>query len=164
MGRVYSVVYNGTITLSGGNTDLVSIQPGDDKPCRLLGMTFSQTSEIKDAEEEALRITVSRFPATFTVGSGGSAITAVVPLNDSLSAVWGATVRCNDTTVATTSGTIQTYVELGWNVRNTPFDFWFPDDRFYPTARQTEALVVRLESTVADDLTGSFTFFFEEPI
>lgn len=163
MGRVYAVTYNGTLTNAGGNTDLLSLQPADDKPCRLLGFILSQTSEVGDAAEEGLRITVQHFPATFTVGSGGSAITALKPPADPANgAAWGATVRCNDTTVATTSGTAQTFTELGWNERNSPYDFWYPDARFSPLAKQGEAIIVRLETTAADDLTGSLTFFFEE--
>ena len=164
MGRLYAAVYTGTIANAGGNTDLFSIQPADDKPIRLVGFRLGQSSEIKDAEEEGLRITVQRLPATFTVGSGGSAITAVAPPADSGAAVWGATVRANDTTVATTSGTAQIFDEIGWNIRNTPYDFIYPDERFYPTAKQGEGIVIRCESTPADDFTGQFVVFFEEAV
>jgi hypothetical protein len=161
MGRIYAITYNGTITNAGGNSDLVSIQPADDKPVRLRGIVLSQTSEVGDAAEENLRITVHRMGATFTVGSGGSAASAAASQEDS-GDTWGFTARCNDTAVATTSGTDQIVSDLGWNERNTPFDFWYPDERFAPKAKQGEAIVVRMESTPADDFTGSFTFFVEE--
>lgn len=160
MGRIYSVTYNGTITNAGGNTDLLSIQPADDKPVKLRGFSFAQTSEVGDAAEEGLRITVKRFPATYTVGSGGSAVTPV-PV-DSADTAAGCTTRCNDTTVGTTSSTAVTLADLGWNIRNSPFDFWYPDERFCPKVKQGEGLGVVLETTVADDLTGSFTFWIEE--
>lgn len=162
MSRIYTVTYNGTITAAGGDSDLLSIQPADDKPCRLRGFILSQISEVGDAQEEGLRITVRRMTATFTVGSGGSAISAAAPPNDSADPVWGFTARCNDTTVATTSGTNQIHEDLGWNERNTPFEHWLPDAPYCLEARQTEAIVVRMETTPADDFTGSFTFFIEE--
>jgi hypothetical protein len=162
MPRLYSVTYNGTLTNAGGNSDLLSVQPADDRPVRLVSMILSNLSEVGDTAEENLRITVNRFPATFTVGSGGSSITAAAPISDAGGTVWGFTARCNDTTVAATSGTIQTLYDLGWNERNTPWDYRFPTDDEMVKAKQTEALVVRSESTPADDLTISLTFVLEE--
>lgn len=156
------MTYNGTLTNAGGNTDLLSVAPADDRPVRLKGMILSQTSEVGDTAEEGLRITVARMTATFTVGSGGSAITAAAPINDAGGTVWGFTARCNDTTVATTNGTNQVFYDLGWNERNTPWDFWFPEDDMMPKAKQTEAIVVRCETTAADDLTISVCFLLEE--
>lgn len=162
MGRIYAVPYNGTITAAGGDTDLVSIQPASNKPVKLRGFRLSQYSEIGDAQEEGLRITVRRMGATFTVGSGGSSVSAATPPADSADTAWGFTARCNDTTVATTSGTNQVLEELGWNERNTPCDFWYPDVQFCPKAKNGEAIVVRLETTLADDMSGAFTFWVEE--
>ena len=163
MSRIYAVPFSGTLTNSGGNADLFSLQPADDKPIKLRGFKLSQISEVGDAAEEGLRITVRRMTATFTVGSGGSSITAAAPINDSGGTVWGFTARCNDTTVATTSGTNQVLDDIGWNERNTPFEVWYPDsDAFLPQAKQTEALVVCCETTPADDLTISIVAFVEE--
>lgn len=160
MGRIYTVSYNGTITAAGGNTDLLSIQPADDKPIKLRGFRLSQISEVGDVQEEGLRVTVKRLPATFTVGSGGSAVTPA-PM-DSANVAAGCTTRCNDTTVATTSGTAVVIEEIGWNERNSPCDFWYPDAEFSPKVKQGEGLVVCLETTLADDMTGCFTFWIEE--
>lgn len=162
MGRIYAIPYNGTITNAGGNTDLLSLQPADDKPVKLRGILLSQISEVGDTQEEGLRITVQRFPATFTVGSGGSAITALPTVSDSADTTWGFTARCNDTTVATTSGTAQILHEIGWNERNSPYELWFPDDRFAVKVKQGEGLIVRMETTLTDDMTGCFTFWVEE--
>lgn len=162
MGRIYAVTYNGTITAAGGNTDLLSIQPASNKPVRLRGFRLSQISEVGDAAEEGLRVTVKRLPATFTVGSGGSAITAAATLADAADTAWSFTARCNDTTVATTSGTAQVLEEIGWNERNSPCDFWYPDSQFCPKVKNGEGLVVCLETTLADDMTGCFTFWVEE--
>jgi len=160
MSRIYAITYNGTITNAGGNTDIFSIQPADDKPIKLRGFRLSQISEVGDTGEEGLRVTVKRLPATFTVGSGGSSVSAI-PM-DSADAACGATCRANDTTVATTSGSAVTLEEIGWNERNSPCDFWYPDERFCPKVKQGEGLVICLETTPADDLTGCFTAWIEE--
>lgn len=162
MGRIYAVTSNGTFTAAGTDADLISIQPADDKPVRLRGFILSQTSEVGDAAEENLRVTVRKMPATFTVGSGGSSITAVTPPSDAAEPVWSFTARANDTTVSTTSGTAQIVLDMGWNERNTPYDFWYPDVSFCPKVRQGEGLVIRIETTAADDLTYSVTAFIEE--
>jgi hypothetical protein len=64
--------------------------------------------------------------------------------------------------VATTSGTAVTVAEIAWNERASPYEFWFPDERFCPIVKQGEGLVVRNQTTVADDLTIVMTFFVEE--
>lgn len=159
MGRIYSISYQGTITNSGGNADLLELLPADDKPVKLRGFTLSQISEVGDAMEEGLRITILRLAATVTTGNG----TAVTPAPmDSANTAAGCTAECNGATVATTSSTTTTLAEMGWNIRNSPFDFWFPDDEFCPKVKQGEGLVVRMETTPADDFTGLFTFWIEE--
>ncbi len=160
MGRIYTVSYQGTITAAVGDSDLLEISPASNKPVKLRGMVLSQISEVSDAQEEGLRISVIRLPATVTSGSGGSAVTPA-PM-DSADAAAGAACECGNTTVATTSGTSVTLAELGWNIRNSPFDFWFPDDRFCPKAKNGEALAVRMQTTPGDDFTGQFTFIIEE--
>lgn len=161
MGRIYTAVYQGTITNAGGNSDLIEVLPADDKPVKLRGFRLSQISEVGDAAEEGLRITVLRLGATVTSGSGGSAVTPS-PLTSSGGAAAGCAVECNNTTVATTSGTTETLEEIGWNERNSPCDFWYPDRDFSPGVKQGEALCVRMETTPADDFTGLFTFWLEE--
>jgi hypothetical protein len=77
MPRMYRVPYTGTLTNAGGDSSLLSIQPADDKPCRLVGWIIGQSSETGDSAEESLRITVRHMTATVTIGSGGSAVTPV---------------------------------------------------------------------------------------
>jgi hypothetical protein len=160
MSRLYTVSYQGTLTAAGGDSDLLLVLPADDKPCRLRGWVLGQTSEVGDAAEENIRVSILRLPATVTNGSGGSAPTPA-PL-DSADAASGFTARCNDTTVATTSGTAVTLAEVGWNERASPYEFWFPDERFCPIVKQGEGLIVRNQTTIADDLTIVMTFFIEE--
>lgn len=163
MSRIYFVPLSGTITNAGGNTDLFSLQPADDKPIRLRGFTLGQLSEVGDTAEEGLRVTVNLLPATFTVGSGGSSVTAAKPNNDPTNGPdWGFTARVNDTTVATTSGTLTVRDEFAWNIRNSPYEHWYPDIDFCPMAVQGQGLVVRCETTPADDFTFSGGAWVEE--
>lgn len=160
MGRIYSVVFQGTVTAAGTDTDWLEILPADDKPVKLRGLKFGQISEVGDTAEEGLRISIIRLPATVTSGSGGSSATPV-PM-DSADAAAGASCEVNNTTVATTSGTAVTLEEFGWNIRSSPFEMWWPDERFAPKAKQGEALVVRQQTTLADDMTFAFTAYIEE--
>jgi hypothetical protein len=160
MSRIYTVPYQGTITNAGGDSDLLEILPADDKPIKLRGFLLSQSSEIGDAQEEGLRISVIRMSATVTSGSGGSSVTPV-PM-DSADAAAGAACECNNTTVATTSGTSTVVAELAWNERNSPYEWWAPDPQFAPKAKQGEGLFVRMQTTPADDFSGCFTFWIEE--
>lgn len=163
MAGLYAATMTGTITNAGGNTDLGSFQPADDVPIRIRGILLSQISEVADAQEEGLQISINRLPATFTVGSGGAAITACKPLGGYTSAdVWLMTARSNDTTIATTNGTGEALHMCGWNERNTPYDFFYPYKEECPTAKQTTGLTVRQDTTAADDYTGCFTFWVEE--
>jgi hypothetical protein len=159
MSRIYSISYQGTVTNAGGNADLLELTPAANKPVKLRGMLLSQISEVADAAEEGLRISVQRFPATVTTGNG----TAVTPIPmDSADAAAGCSAECNGATVATTSGSAVVLAEMGWNIRNSPYEMWFPDASFAPKAKNAEALIVRMETTPADDFTGLFTFWIEE--
>jgi hypothetical protein len=160
MARFYTVSFTGTLTTAGTDADLFNLLAADDKPIRLRALILSQSSEVGDAAEENLRITIQRFPATVTNGSGGSAVTPQTL--DSADAAAGFTARCNDTTVATTSGTAVKLEEFAWNERASPLERWWPDERFAPVGRQTEALIVRCESTAADDLTIELCAYVEE--
>jgi hypothetical protein len=167
MAGLYAATYSGTITNAGGTTDIGSFSPADDVPIRLRGFLISQISEVGDAAEEGVRINLNRLPATMTVGSGGAAITATKPLSDyNGGSTWTMTARANDTTLATSSGTAEVLMEIGWNERNSPYDFFFPDERFCPMIKQSGAnltgLTLTQQTTVADDYSGLFTFWIEE--
>lgn len=159
MGRIYTVSVSGTFANASGDTDLIEILPADDKPVKLRGFIIGQTSEVGDAAEEGLRLSILRLPATVTSGNGSS--TTPKPM-DSADAAAGAACETIGATVATTSGTADTLVELAWNIRGSPYEWWAPDDRFAPKAKQGEGLVVRLQTTVADDISGTFTAWIEE--
>lgn len=159
MPRTYRVPFNGTLTNAGGNTDLVTLKPADDKPIRLKGWLFGQNTEEGDTAEESVRISVQHFAAIVTDGSGGAAVTPA--RTDQTDTAAGFTARCNDTTVTTTSGTATVLEELGWNIRSSPWDRLI-DELDRPVARQGEALIVRLQDTPVDDIGAQLTFLVEE--
>lgn len=149
--QVFSIPWTGTITNAGGNSDLWEILPADDLPCRILGFRLGQISELGDAAEEGLQLRIIRMRATVTSGSGGSA-GAPEDVSKSNQAPSFA-VEVNNTSVATTSGDTETVDYIGWNLRNSPYEVWYPEEELQPKAVQGEALLLRLDSTVTDDIT-----------
>ena len=162
MSHHYSVAVQIDVTTAGGDVDLLSLVPADDKPITLRGFSLSQSTELGEVEEEALIITVRRFGATVTIGSGGSAVAAMKPGEDSADPDWGFSARTNDTTVATTNGTNFLYDTLAWNVRNSPYERWYPEKSFCLKAKQTEAIILRNETVTNDTITICLTVFVEE--
>jgi hypothetical protein len=158
MSRIYTVSFSGTLTNAGGDADLLEVLPADDKPVKLVQIDLGQTSEVGDAAEEGLRISVIRLPATVTGGNGTA--TTGRPM-DSADAAAGFAAETNGATVATTDGTAVTLGEYGWNIRG-PFCQPYPDPAMRPKAKQGEALIVRCQTTAADDLTIQATFTLEE--
>lgn len=159
MSRIYTVSYQGTFAAASGDIDWLEILPAVNKPIKLRGMKFGQISEVGDTAEEGLRLSIMRLPATVTSGNG----TAVTPApTDSANAAAGFAAECNGAAVATTSGTAVTLEELAWNNRMSPFETWWPDEQFAFKAKNGEALVVRQQTTLADDMTACLTFYIEE--
>lgn len=159
MGRMYTVSYAGTLTNAGTDADLFELTPTDDKPIRLRGLVLAQTSEVADAAEEGLRISIIRLPATVTSGNGTT--TTPAPLN-SVTPAAGFAAEANGATVATTSGSAVTLEESAWNIRISPTERWWPDEDFAPSCRQPDALVVRCQTTAADDISIAITAYVEE--
>jgi hypothetical protein len=150
-----------TVTAAGGNTDLIEINPADDKPVQLCGFTISQISEVGDTAEEGIQLSVMILPATFTSGSGGGTPTPRNPQRTPGATV-GFTAESNNATVATTTGTAEIADNFGWNNRMSPFTHWYPDEKFMPKARQGEGLIIRMDTTLADDATFVVTAYTEE--
>lgn len=150
MGKIWNLPWQGTVTAAGGDTDLWEITPADDKPVQIRMIRLGQITEVADSAEEGLRITVKRLLATVTSGNG-SAGTAENPQESNVAP--GFSWEFNGTTVATSSGTTETVDEIGWINRQSPLEIWYPEDKYAPLARQTEVLVIRMETTLADDMT-----------
>ncbi|GAA2209309.1 hypothetical protein GCM10009850_047670 [Nonomuraea monospora] len=159
MARIFTIPWTGTITNTGGNADLWEVLPGDDYPIRVRGVRLGQTSELGDTAEESLRISIVRMGATITSSNGTAGAPETVGRPDQTPAF---TCETNGATVATTTGTTDILEEMSWNIRNSPFEIWYPDPDFAPTAIQGEGLFVRLQSTVADDITFAGTLWVQE--
>lgn len=159
MSRIYTVAFSGTLTNAGGDADILELTPVTQKPIRLRGLILSQISEVGDAAEEGLRVTILRLPATVTSGNGTSA--TPVPL-DETNAAAGFAAETNGATVATTNGSAVTLDEMGWNIRMSPLERWWPAEEFAPQVRNAGALVVRCQTTAADDITVQGTAYVEE--
>lgn len=159
MSRVYAVPFSATVTNAGGNADLWEFLPADDKPIKLRGVRLGQISEVGDTAEEGIQVSIVRLGATVT-GSNGTSVTPV-PL-DSADAAAGFTAEYNGATVATTNGTTTIVEYLAWNNRNSPFEIWYPDPAFAPKAKQGEGLFIRMDTTIADDMTFAGTAWIEE--
>lgn len=163
MARIYRVPFAaGTVTNAGGNNDLWTFTPADDKPIALMGFRIGQISEVADAAEEGIDLTIVHLGATVSAGTGGSAVTPV-PGDPAISDLAsGFTARINDTALATSSGTTTVMEAIPWNNRNTPFEVWYPDIDYAPKCRQASALCIRMNTTIADDMTFSGCAFILE--
>lgn len=160
MSRIYAVPFAGaTVTNAGGNNDLWIFEPADDKPIKLRGFRLGQTAEVGDAAEEGVEIQVLHMAATVTNGNG----TGVTPVKmDSADAAAGFTSETNGATVATTSGATTIIESLCWNLRASPTEVWYPGPEFSPKAKQGEALIIRLITTVTDDINFGGVAWVEE--
>jgi hypothetical protein len=163
MPRGFKVAATMTVTAAGGNTDLVQLNPADDKPVRLIGFRLGNTTEVGDTAEEGLELQLMHMTATVTDGAGtGSTVVTPVPTPRVGSTAAGFTARVNSPTVATSSGTTTIVEYIGWINRLSPLEMFYPDPKFAQEAVQGEALILRMNSTLADDMTMQLTVFVEE--
>jgi hypothetical protein len=145
MGRIAYVPFSVTTTTT---CDLMECAPADDKPVKIRGFLVGQKTELTEAQEEVLDIRIARMTATVSSGSGGADPAEWCP--DSADAVT-CTLEVNNTTIATTSGSTFD-MRFPCQVRNTPYEFWFPDERFAPKAKGTEFIFLRLATAPADSI------------
>lgn len=156
MSRGYTIEFEAqSVTNANGDYDLFSIQPIANKPIEIVGLMLATTSEIKEAEEEWLRLRIIRGFTSITAG------TAVTPTPaDEFDTASGATCKSLHATVATTGTSVNLHSDA-FQVRNG-YNMWWPDG-FGPrcTAGAT-SIVVRLMAAVTDDVTMSGTCAFRE--
>jgi hypothetical protein len=157
-GQIFTIPFTSSVLNAGGNADLWELLPGDDHPVMIRAILLGQTTEVTDAAEEILDLSVLRMTATITSGNGTAGVPEC-PRSNALAPSF--TSETNGSTVATTTGSTDILFRYAWNVRSSPFEVWYDTD-FAPRAGQTEGLFVRLNSTVADDLTFVGTLVVEE--
>lgn len=156
MGRIYTAGFeNVAVTVA---QDFFEIAPAANKPVRLKALIIGQHSDMGDAAEEGLRAAIIRVPATVTGGSGGStpALRKVRPTDQDA----GVVVEANNTSQATTSGTLEYLALLSVNNR-IGLELWFPPELQFEVINGT-VLVVRLMAAPADSLSMSGTCWLEE--
>jgi hypothetical protein len=159
IGRAYVVDFK-AVSLAA-QQDLFYIKPAADKICIIEAVYLSNVgiaADAGDAQEELWDVECLYVPATVTAGSGGTAPTPQpLAIND---AAAGFTARVNDTTKATSSGTIVDRHADGWNVR-IPY-VWLPPPAHYPIVANAAAIVFRLNSTPTDAVTCNGTMIVRE--
>ena len=142
--------------------DLFEIVAPANSRVRLLEIDIGQYSDFGDAQAEILSLTIHR--GHTVSGSGGSSVT---PVNISpYGAAAGSTVEANNTTVATTSGTL--LWATGWHVQ-AGF-LWGPLEnaprsvlpfRRHIIIKPSQRLVIRILGPT-DALTTNGSILFEE--
>lgn len=147
LGRLYTVDFVAVSIIA--QQDLFYIKPAADKICIIEAIYLAAsggTADAGDAQEELLDVELLYVPATVTAGSGGTAPTPQPKMiNDSAASF---TARVNDTTKATSSGTIVNRHPDGWNNR-IPF-VYAPPAEHRDIVANAAAVVFRLNTTPVD--------------
>src|SRR3989304_9742939 len=153
MGRIFSIVFSAVAVTA--TQDFFSILPATQKPVKIHAVYLAQTTDVGDAQEEMLRIQITR--GNTTTGSGGSAVTPrPMDSNDTAS---GATCRVNDTTPVSAGTAVILHSET-FNIR-TGF-VYVPTPEARVRTQNAEFVVVQLMANPNDSITMSGTCVFEE--
>lgn len=159
LGRLYVVEFHGVAITA--QQDLFYIKPAADKPVSIELVKFSVagvSADAGDAQEELYQIECVYVPATVTVGSGGTSMTPNPKIVNDTAA--GFTARVNDTTKATSSGTIVNRDSDGMNSRN-PY-YWCPAPEHRDVVGNAAAFCARLNSTPTDSILCNGTMLVRE--
>ena len=155
MGRMYAVTFENVAVTAA--QDFFEISPADDKPILIHALYLSQSSDVTDAAEEMLRVSILR--GHTTSGSGGSSFTPL-PLTSSAGVAAGAAAEINNTTIASAGTAVALHAE-SFNIRAGMMYIPTPEAR--PGASQANVtIVVRLMAAPADSLSMAGTLIFEE--
>lgn len=149
MGRFYTVQFSAVALTAAA--DLFEITCAAERPVRIWHWNIFQTTDVGDAAEEVLSLTIER---GVTAGTGGSSVTPVaVDRETSADSTANRTV-----TTAHTGGTV--LYRRGWNIR-IPDDHWFTPETA-PTIDSATDPVTLTMSAPADSITVSGSLLFEE--
>ena len=153
MGRIYEISFQ-NVSISA-TQDLFNIAATS-------GMAFAlheiQLGQITQTSVENLQISLRRFTATVTNGSGGGAATPQKHTSGDAAAT--VTARINDTVVATTNGTATVIRPDTFSLLNGYFYLPAPEDRIIIAPSQN--LIIRLDSAPAAARTMSGSAVIEE--
>ncbi len=143
-GRLYTVEFH-AVSITA-QQDFFYLKPAADKPIILEYVELwnaAGTAVAGDAKEEDWRVEVVYLPATVTVGSGGNSFTPLPEFEADAAA--GFTGRINDTTKATTSGSLKFKASSGMN--NRVGWVYVPPMEHRHWCANAAAIVVRLDTT-----------------
>jgi hypothetical protein len=147
LGRCYAVPFVAVSVTA--QQDFFYIKPAADKICIVESIYIAAsggTADAGDAQEELFDVELLYVPATVTASSGGAAVTPVpIAVNDTAASF---TARVNDTTKATSSGTILNRHPDGMNSR-IPYAY-APPAEHRDIVANAAAIVFRLNTTPAD--------------
>ena len=128
------------------------IKPAADKICVIEAVYLAGVglaADAGDAQEELLDLRILYIPSTVTASSGGNSVTPQpLSINDTAASF---TARSADTTPATSSGTIVTRHQDGWNNR-VPY-VWIPPPEHRIIVANAAAVTVRIITGPADAIT-----------
>lgn len=94
--------------------DIFELLAGSGKPLVFLGLELSQPTELGDAQEEQIKLTLKRVTGSPTSGSGGG--TSTVQQTQPNDTATGITLETGNTTQLS-GGTSSTMAMIPWNVR-----------------------------------------------
>lgn len=151
---IYSASFTGVAVTA--QQDIFELAAPSSKAVIIHEVRLSQSSDVKDTEEEILPILLRRGVGS-TTGSGGSTPTVIKLQTGDGTA--GVVAKANNTTRMST-GTITTMVATTWNVR-TEF-LYLPTPECRPVLAPSERFTAELSGTPADSLTCHGTILFEE--
>lgn len=129
--------------------DIFELLAGTASALVFMGFELGQTTEIGDAQEEMLTLSLKRVTGAPTSGSGGGTSTPA-PTNSG-GAAFGGTLETGNTTKLT-GGTAQEVARFTWNVR-TPLLYRPIPEEWIGLAISTR-LVLELVTTPADSIGG----------
>jgi len=145
MPRMYTVpIDNGAIATASGDYDIWELDAATDKPIELVGIKLLVTTELQEAQEEWIRISVVR--GNTTTGNGSSATPAPVSPGDTAA---GFTAK----TIGSTPASAGTAVNLDM----LPVQVRAGDQILYPGGCSfwtsgSSLLCIRLLAAVVDDM------------
>ncbi len=144
-----------TIAAASGDYDLFELVAADDRPFELVALFLGNKSEVGDAQDEMLAISII---TDYTTSSNGTAATPR-PL-DPRDGAAGFTAEVVGATVATTGTPITVHVDT-FNVR-AGYQLILPEFMRPKIDQADTAMYIRMTTAAADDLTLSGTAYVRE--
>jgi hypothetical protein len=157
--RLYTVEFeNVTVTTAGGDADLFELDAATDKPIEVVGMKIYTVSELQEAQEEWIRLRWIRGHTTSGSTPNSTPTPRPVSPNDVAA---GFTCEAYNTTIAS-AGTALNLESLAFNVR-AGYEFFYPEN-MGPQTSGADLLVLRMLSTLADDVSMTATLWVQESV